>query len=480
MRQTDLLSLWRRPSHAPTSAAAVASTEDPESAATTLAEERVPLEKVPDGPAHTARLVANEEPAAALTPEDPAMADKSKTVSAKAPLAQLSEYELLRLENIRRNESVMLSLGLSSTISQPRKRSVSLKRRSRPPSSTSLGKRRSARLSSQATPDDASLPVEEDSPAVKEEEEEEVFVEREEIVAEDLREDPTLKTIYSISSLGEVVAAGGKGGRVSVFGSRPCSFRGCGGWIGGVALIDESPKLLCCGNDGHLNLYDCSVSSATTGSPRLEARAKPHSSGIWSLAYLDQIAATGAKDGTVQIHDVRLLDPIYGIEDSSSAIMCVAMRRKTIATANAEGFCSFYDSRTYARTARTIQPHSSWSSSKAVSVNFVDDSRFLSSGGDEVRLWDLRSLQGKPLATFSHSNTGGSIRRPVVLDEERFALAGSNDATLSFYRFDGGQVETKQLPADATALAKHPTKSVLYLGIDHRRPRPASVLEYRL
>lgn len=378
---------------------------------------------------------------------------------------QLSEYELLRLANMRRNELMMESLGLGNklnkakTVPKRKRRALTEASTRQPP------RRRSARL--------AKTELSEGIVEVEQGYDEEEYVERERAPLSEGWElvDASLKTVYSMSVKGDMVAAGGKGGQVSVFGCRQASFRGCGGWIGGVAIIDESPRVLCCGNDGHLNLYDCSVKSAQ-GAPRQAASSRPHSSGIWSLATTNQLVATGAKDGAVSLHTICLQNQLRRFEDvSATAVKCVALDRQLLATADADGVCALYDVNSADARLRSINAHPTGG---ATSVALVPDHRLLTAGFDDVKLWDLRAGFLTPLATFHFPDTASVssklIRRPELLDSNTFALAGRNNACIGLYRLNAqSPPRILAMPSDdATALAAHPTRPILFVAQDSR------------
>lgn len=373
----------------------------------------------------------------------------------------LSDYELMRLANIQRNEAVMAALGLATRRASPRKRKRKLQR-IRAAEATGP-RRRSSRIAK----------VDDEAPATFiQEVDEPTFVAREPAPLSSSMSDTALKAVYSLSARGDVVAAGGKAGQVSVFG-RPASFRAGKGWIGGVSLLDEA-RLLCCGNDGFLRLFDCSVASED-GTPRLVASARPHASGVWSLA-VDEVAATGAKDGCVQIYALDLATRVASVETPGPSVKCVALRRGLMGVAAADGDCVLYDRATYTRTV-SFAAHEEGATAIAFGA---DGNAVLTAGFEDVRLWDLRKLDGEvsrfdfPDATAKIST---AIRRPEFISPSKFVVAGRDAPALAIYDVGNSASETLALPQPATALAKHPDRPLLYVGLDARPHATVSTVD---
>ncbi|KAF3793198.1 transport protein [Nymphaea thermarum] len=282
----------------------------------------------------------------------------SKAVSSTFATTAASDYELLREENIRRNQELLKKLGLASPINLlPTKPSIS-KPKPRPKSSApisppSVPLRRSARKRPQPQPQSSE---ETDSPGepVKELQFEHSCVYNYACKRICLREsvggvsssgkfvgfemvgrplaDPLLTRIYTVdvcaAGAGEpraLVAAGGHGGFISIFGTsmESCShvdeeedgekveaieplmsWKSSRSWVSGVRFAGSNAMLVVStSNDGGILVWDVSnqpISNCASWSPPVVGHVRDlHVGGIYSMDLLKDVIVTASKDSSV-------------------------------------------------------------------------------------------------------------------------------------------------------------------------------------
>ncbi|CAA6663328.1 unnamed protein product [Spirodela intermedia] len=265
----------------------------------------------------------------------------SSSVSDASISDAATEYERARLENIRRNRDFLLNLGISAGVEAPKPDLRRQARRSlRAPPSTSLSLRRSARK----------RPFGSSSLELKEEEKIEpveppaltyvdssVFQYTCENACRDLPS--ILSSSFSCYSLASgfritgkslqslLIAAGGHGGMISVFGvdmieddddarregasereieGPLLSWKASKSWVSGVLFLEDNPMLLVSSsNDGGVVVWDVgkqpSLESPSWSPPVVGESTKLHSGGIFSMHHLGDSIVTASKDSSVGI-----------------------------------------------------------------------------------------------------------------------------------------------------------------------------------
>lgn len=349
-----------------------------------------------------------------------------------------------RMARIARNEQYLASLGLATK--QKKRQGPRKEPRTKAPRTEA--RRRSSRLA----PIDKE-PVEKPKVVEYDESAAAALLESgEPLVGRRRLEDPSLKGIYALAVAGPVIAAGGKNGRVALFGSElVSSFRGCNGWIGGLCFVDN--KLLCCGNDGGVHLWDARLEPA-----RRDATLKVHSSGAWTLARRDDVVATGGKDGALSVMQLSSFQQLHSLEasDAGSVKGVAFVSAHVVATAGDDGSARLFDLRSDKETLR-IDAHS-----RATSVCPVPNDGGLLTGGLDhaLKLWDLRQPLG-PATSYdafpAHIPRRG-IRHPEFVSSRAFCIAGDTTASLSVFDIDGTRIHHRSLDSDATALAAIPNR----------------------
>ncbi|CAA7399785.1 unnamed protein product [Spirodela intermedia] len=283
----------------------------------------------------------------------------SSSVSDASISDAAAEYERARLENIRRNRDFLLNLGISAGVEAPKPDLRRQARRSlRAPPSTSLSLRRSARK----------RPFGSSSLELKEEEKIEpveppaltyvdssVFQYTCENACRDLPsilsssfscyspasgfritgkslQSRSLTKIYTmdarcVNDNKVLIAAGGHGGMISVFGvdmieddddarregasereieGPLLSWKASKSWVSGVLFLEDNPMLLVSSsNDGGVVVWDVgkqpSLESPSWSPPVVGESTKLHSGGIFSMHHLGDSIVTASKDSSVGI-----------------------------------------------------------------------------------------------------------------------------------------------------------------------------------
>lgn len=320
--------------------------------------------KVPNG--GSAAENANPHPTAdapqvSCSAIDPGSASSFSVSDASSSDAAV-EYERARLENIRRNRDFLLNLGISSRVQAPKTDLQRQARRSpRAPPSTSLPLRRSARKRSFAG---SSLELKEEEKIEPVEPPAPTYVDSSvlQYTCENASRDLSSILSSSISCYSPVsgfritgkslqsrsltkiytmdvrrvkddkvlVAAGGHGGIISVFGvdmiedddDAHCegttereiegpllSWKASKSWISGVLFLEDNPMLLVSSsNDGGVVIWDVgkqpSLESPSSSPPVVGESKGLHSGGVFSMHHLEDSIVTASKDSSVGISRV--------------------------------------------------------------------------------------------------------------------------------------------------------------------------------
>ncbi|XP_031475522.1 uncharacterized protein LOC116247484 [Nymphaea colorata] len=433
----------------------------------------------------------------------------SKAVSSTFTTTAASDYELLREENIRRNQELLKKLGLASPINLlPTKPSIS-KPKPRPKSSApisppSVPLRRSARKRPQTQPHSNE---ETDSPGepVKELQFEHSCVYNYACKRICLREsvggvsssgkfvgfemvgrplaDPLLARIYTVdvcaAGAGEpraLVAAGGHGGFVSIFGTSmdSCSqvheedgekveaieplmsWKSSRSWVSGVRFAGSNAMLVVStSNDGGILVWDVSkqpITNSASWSPPVVGQVRDlHAGGIYSMDLLKDVIVTASKDSSVGFCRMDGSGGVF-VDRSisghhSGVIRGVCFRDADIlADCGADGRICVLDTRLPEACTMTIN------SDHSTGINSIEWSpsnefKLLSASKDpELLLYDVRN-PSEPLQKLL-GHVGSTVRscnniyRPTFVGNDGAYIATSGQGTkkISIYEVGTGKI----------------------------------------
>ena len=285
-------------------------------------------------------------------------------------------------------------------------------------------------------------------------------------------ESPDVKKIYSIdlSEDRRLLACGGHGGRVAVFGT--CDYDGADGglgfqagrgWIGEVQFAStsadrERPMLFTSGNDGCVALWEAGDWRSGAVPRQVVERRDLHAGGIFSLHEGGGVVVTCGKDGRVSRTVVDPATASLRLEtsyDQHRVGVAKCVRLQTLPLGPSQGNsppvlmadCG-NDGAVCVLDAR-VPPHGVPSTRiqgahSGAGVNFVewhpqDQHVLLSAGFDPcVRLWDLRSTS-RPLNVLTGHHEAASIRgmhRPSFCGPlgGLVATTGERSHAVSLYR----------------------------------------------
>eukprot|EP00941_MAST-03F_sp_MAST-3F-sp1_P004321 g4321.t1 len=248
--------------------------------------------------------------------------------------------------------------------------------------------------------------------------------------------DNGMKRIYGMSmvncSTNFLLAAGGHGGRVSIFGNDELpllSFKAHGGWVCDVHFLSSNTncwagRLLTASNDCSVSLWD--INQARSANSR-GTQMKPkcittnriiHRSGIFSMHCRENILITGSKDHCVGYSQIResKIDNVSLFEEHSSVVKSARLRpgndASVVASVGNDGVLCIWDK-------RSEQPLiASQTDISSLALNSVrwhpsPDSNQLVVGGFEpvLRIYDIRKLVDGPLHTLAgHHRIGRGVR----------------------------------------------------------------------
>ncbi|XP_078440684.1 uncharacterized protein LOC144710722 [Wolffia australiana] len=423
-----------------------------------------------------------------------------------------AEYERARTENIRRNRDFLLTLGISRGVHAPRSDSrPQAKRKVFPrecPVSSVLPLRRSARKRSFSAPSIEIEPAAPQSPVFVDSSVFQYACKRNNAPADrlpPLESSPSSSSSCSSPVLGfrvtgktlqsrslakiytldarhvnderVLIAAGGHGGVISVFGvdensdceeglsqeeieSPLLSWKASKSWISGVFFVDDNPMLMISSsNDGKIVVWDVGrqpfVDSLemSWSPPSVDEAAGLHSGGIFSMHHLGHAIVTGSKDSCVVISNfsggrLEMERKIYGHHSGVIRSVCFRETKDIIADCGGDGCVCILDGRLSEPCTLTIE------STHETHINSLewcpsDRNILLTASKDPVlRLYDIRN-HAKPVQEFQghvQSSTGicSQIYRPAFVNNGfMIATPGEGSQKISIYAVDSGTLVSK-------------------------------------
>ncbi|CAG9464375.1 unnamed protein product [Pedinophyceae sp. YPF-701] len=284
--------------------------------------------------------------------------------------------------------------------------------------------------------------------------------------------DDHMKRAYSIDHQGGLLAAGGHGGRLAVFGTRVLA-EGCArgdedvgpllscklfkGWVSEVRFLSQQAcegqrLLLATSNDGSCGVFD--VNKTGAGRPKEVAAAEVHAGGVFSMDEAAMRVATASKDGTVSVavvaDDASLKqDAVFEDLHGGNVVKSVRWRGPAgdvMATAGNDHAVVVTDSRGRSASVRIDDAHGS-------AVNFAEwhpaDANVLATTGFDaaVKIWDIRNPSKPTAELLGHCLGNGrvsSLYRPVFLAGGGIvAASGEKSQALSLYSLSTGKAVSR-------------------------------------
>ncbi|KAH3764318.1 Peroxisome biogenesis protein 7 [Pelomyxa schiedti] len=306
--------------------------------------------------------------------------------------------------------------------------------------------------------------------------------------------DPKLTRIYSMSysHAGDVLAAGGHGGRVAIWPCAPVSrsqncpnesesdmnplvsFQAHRGWISDVQWLSDNSHpdvLLSSGNDGAVMLWDVHKSSAKSGSLVMRSKVSI-GSGIFSFHEYGGTGVAGTKSahvvvlriGSANLEVVNKYDNVH-----TSVVKCAhlnSMSGMILSGGNDAKICLF-DPRNSTVCGTFLR--------KAI-VNYVEwepasEYRFLSVALDKIiLLHDSRRLD-KPVFEYTgHTHSiPNTIRSARFVHRGRAIVTGGDTHELSLYCTDTGATVSRGLVGYESGSMESQGPDTLTLAVTHAR-----------
>mmetsp|Transcript_12749 Transcript_12749/g.15432 ORF Transcript_12749/g.15432 Transcript_12749/m.15432 type:complete len:405 (+) Transcript_12749:51-1265(+) len=382
---------------------------------------------------------------------------------------ELSFYEKQRLDNIRRNNAYLESLGLAGKPKFKGKKRGEKKKRAAATTTSPKKRRKSPRLLKENDSNKKEIETfdkkeeKEEAPAQLRVSVREISKENNDVVCDQL------KAAYCLSfSKKHGLAAAGKAGRVAIFNEKATSFKNSSAWIGGLLWLERENGLVTAGNDGMIRIINTSN--------MIQENSLKTDSGIWSLHASeshDQII-TSDKKANLRLYDLNLsLIRQYDNCSICGGIKnCSFVSSHLIATAQDDGKINLWDLRHPSSQPQWSVFHST-SDHKAHSVLSMSEFLLLSAGQDHaIRLWDIRKGVSSPSSSYLEQFYGhhpssssnalySALRHPIKLSESSFIAAGQGNASIALYHLSSPKPRHlfSHLPADATTLTPITTSS---------------------
>ena len=412
-------------------------------------------------------------------------------------------YEQLRMEKLRRNQQVLMELGLSKlneqTIPETKKREkIALRETKKERLAKTIpesSRRRSPRLIETINPSNNNsskapeATFNEDQKEMNEDDASQFNYDPSKVLTYSCFEAPSasggednkstavnfrivskgvadlnLKKIYSMAfhSKRPILAAGGHLGRVSVFSSTMkdaeadevlLSFKASKGWISGLRFVDDlNAGLLSTSNDGNLCLWDC-TQEHERAPKRLFSIPLHDGNGIYDLDNIGPIIATSSKDGSLCIGQLieSNFQEIAKIEDAHAGVSkSVAFRPnqsgQVLSSCGNDSAVRVWDLR-----SSNIKPIMELFSPFNLAMNCVKwnpDIDYLilaSSFATSMEIYDTRFPKNSSVLLTGHipkSQTRVSnIYRPVFLSKGKYiAASGGGSKSLTVFESSSGEV----------------------------------------
>jgi hypothetical protein len=429
--------------------------------------------------------------------------NKMNTDAVEGGATRAQTYEELRMEKLRRNQQVLLGLGLAQiaqTLSPNRSRSARIpanKNKKRvsaldPKTTPSGPRRRSPRLTGESPLVETGIGAAVHAQESDEEAEEQYAFDpskvlqyscfaEDAVAASSLRQgeitdatnlrpvgsgvgDPALKRIYSLSFHAKkpLLAAGGHGGRVAVFSST-CSkkkedetllsFKASKGWISGVKFVEEMDcGLLVSSNDGTVSLWDCTVQHDMI--PKSVWTASVHGgSGIYHLDVIGDRMVTSGKDGSVCVGTLQSnkMELLRQFDEAHEGVVKSVMFRPNaggniVASGGNDTAIRIWDCR-----SKQDKPSVEMFSSFKLALNIVrwnpvvDHVILSASFANTMELHDTRYPQSKPIQLKGHMplscTRASNIYQPIFVNQgKRIIASGGGSKNITMFDSMTGEV----------------------------------------